>query len=677
MSHSTTKNESALETEVATITIQLGNYEKEFENFERETTELLKEWIRRPLPKGDREEREIEKRKAKIEDINKKEYEVQKNWLDKTKERDDLMRSLRTEYAALIKKGHQTKDKKPDMAGTLERSSVLAGTSFVGGDAMDVSAVFKQWELEVKPTNVPDKKRAKGRTIFHYEGVVSGKAAHIKEYVGFPKEHVDRLAKEYKAMKEIGNRNLLGVYGQAKNADPGSLVILLEPSTCPRPTLHQALFPKHKEDRLAFSFAKKVSMVKNIYEGLSWYLRKVNKPHGRIKLHNIILTEDFTCKLADYGLGVPEHYGSLEENVEHWFRTSLLQYMAPEVVGNPGAVSHRSDMFSLGMVIVALFNERKPFDDCKDAAAVVQKLKAHDLPALCVEIKSNPKLLEIVDTCRQSVPDSRSQRPFADPKRWDEIIGFASTKGNDVARKFWTEIVSLPESKDKTSTTWELLEGGLKREISDWDTLICPPKTGTDYRKCLRVLFTGEEGQALKEENVIIKKSYYDKVVASFPGDSLRDMILQMISVVKEDWFYGFCSREKSEAIINYAIHRKKIRFPYLVRLSERSEDPVVLVHVIADPKNTRELTVQHRSIASKEYASKGLPSFVHDFAQTFKLQPVPTHPERPFSSSLDQKFVLLENVFVSTSAARSKGAGGSFLVSTTGSKSSKVKMIN
>jgi len=435
------------------------------------------------------------------------------------------------------------------------------------------------------------------------------------------------------------------------------------------------LFPKHKEDQLAFSFAKKVSMVKNIYEGLSWYLRKVNKPHGRIKLHNIILTEDFTCKLADYGLGVPEHYGSLEENVEHWYRTSLLQYMAPEVVANPASVSHRSDLFSLGMVIATLFNEKRPFEECGNAAEIVQKLKSHELPSLCSEVRTNPKLLEIVETCRQAVPDSRSQKPFSDPKRWADIIGFASTKGNDVARKFWVDLVA--ESKDKASSTWEALEGGFKREISDWETLVCPPKTGNDFRKCLRVLFTGEEGQALKEQNVVIKKQYYDKVVASFPGESLRDMLLQMISIVKEDYFYGFCSREKSEAIINYAIHRKKLRFPFLVRLSERSEDPVVLVHVIADPKNTRELTVQHRSIAAKEYSSKGILVFVHDFAQNIKLQSVPTHPERPFASSLDQKFVLLDNVYVSTSAAKSKGAGGSFLVSTTNSKSSKVKVIN
>ena len=90
--------------------------------------------------------------------------------------------------------------------------------------------------------------------------------------------------------------------------------------------------------------------------------------HRDVSPHNIILGYDGSVKLLDFGVAmsaVTEHAESMV--VGKW------QYMSPEHTTNQ--LDHRSDLFSLGVVMYLLFTGRMPFSGT-DSRDLVRKIRA-------------------------------------------------------------------------------------------------------------------------------------------------------------------------------------------------------------------------------------------------------------------------------------------------------------
>ena len=94
----------------------------------------------------------------------------------------------------------------------------------------------------------------------------------------------------------------------------------------------------------------------NIVEGIS-YLHSNNILHRDLKLGNILLTEDKSAKIADFGLAA--QLSDLSEE-----RTTLCgtpNYISPEIVSRrPYGLS--SDLWSLGCILFACLTGHPPFD---------------------------------------------------------------------------------------------------------------------------------------------------------------------------------------------------------------------------------------------------------------------------------------------------------------------------
>ncbi|KAD7117385.1 hypothetical protein E3N88_04653 [Mikania micrantha] len=83
--------------------------------------------------------------------------------------------------------------------------------------------------------------------------------------------------------------------------------------------------------------------------------------HLDIKPHNILLDEDFCPKIADFGLA--KLYSRKESIVSMLEARGTIGYIAPEVYNkNFGGVSHKSDVYSYGMLLLEMVCERKNID---------------------------------------------------------------------------------------------------------------------------------------------------------------------------------------------------------------------------------------------------------------------------------------------------------------------------
>ncbi|XP_057827845.2 rust resistance kinase Lr10-like [Cryptomeria japonica] len=83
--------------------------------------------------------------------------------------------------------------------------------------------------------------------------------------------------------------------------------------------------------------------------------------HFDIKPHNILLDEDFTPKVADFGLA--KLCGKKEDHISMTAARGTPGYAAPEVWNrNLGPVTDKSDVYSFGMVLLEIVGRRKNID---------------------------------------------------------------------------------------------------------------------------------------------------------------------------------------------------------------------------------------------------------------------------------------------------------------------------
>jgi serine/threonine protein kinase len=83
--------------------------------------------------------------------------------------------------------------------------------------------------------------------------------------------------------------------------------------------------------------------------------------HFDIKLHKILLDENFWQKISDFGLA---KICSKEESIISMLGArGTVGYLAPELsCRNFGRVSHKSDVYSYGMMVLEMVGGRKNID---------------------------------------------------------------------------------------------------------------------------------------------------------------------------------------------------------------------------------------------------------------------------------------------------------------------------
>jgi eukaryotic-like serine/threonine-protein kinase len=218
-------------------------------------------------------------------------------------------------------------------------------------------------------------------------------------------ERLRRFTAEAQAVAALNHPNVLTIYEVGTQGDhPFIATELLEGATL-RATLEAGALPVSK----AIEYARQTA------SGLAAAHTK-GVAHRDIKPENLFVTIDGRIKILDFGLAKPYVVGEqaspedtrLHSGTSPGMVMGTAGYMSPEQV-RARPIDHRTDIFSLGVVLYEMLSGRRPFGG-DSAVETMNAILTTDPPDIAQSGRSlPPALADIVRHCLEKSPDERFQ----------------------------------------------------------------------------------------------------------------------------------------------------------------------------------------------------------------------------------------------------------------------------
>lgn len=159
----------------------------------------------------------------------------------------------------------------------------------------------------------------------------------------------DDFEKEGNILGELNHKNIIHIYGAI--CEPPTFALVME-------YLPQGNLNDYITSNPSLPYRKKVCMLKELAIGLQ-YIHNKNIMHRDLKMENILVADDGTIKIADFGLS---KLISRDGVKKHTQMIGTSYYRAPEIIKS-GEYSTKADIFSLSMIMYSLLTEHlQPFD---------------------------------------------------------------------------------------------------------------------------------------------------------------------------------------------------------------------------------------------------------------------------------------------------------------------------
>ena len=153
--------------------------------------------------------------------------------------------------------------------------------------------------------------------------------------------------------------------------------------------------------------------------------------HRDLAARNVLMGEDLTVKISDYGLSRDVTTEKNYYRMQTFSRPIPLRWTAPEVV-KTRLFTHASDVYSFGVLMHEVFSHGAfPFDHISDAELIAfltnstNRTAATELPVYA-DLKKYPTLQDLLASCMLRIPGSR---PTAHkvvnvlrPQNWQHLI---------------------------------------------------------------------------------------------------------------------------------------------------------------------------------------------------------------------------------------------------------------
>ncbi|MED6180686.1 Cyclin-dependent kinase 4, variant 2 [Stylosanthes scabra] len=234
-------------------------------------------------------------------------------------------------------------------------------------DTVNKSKLNMAYEILEKATNYfnDDNKLGQGGSGSVYKGVLpDGNVVAIKRLSFNTTQWADHFFNEVNLISGIHHKNLVRLLG-CSITGPESLLVY---EYVPNKSLHDHLSARRILQPLTWEVRYKIIL--GIAEGMAYLHEEshVRIIHRDIKLSNILLDNDFTPKIADFGLArlFPEDKSHISTAI-----AGTLGYMAPEYVVR-GKLTEKADVFSFGVLVVEIVSGRKNTSFITSSSSILQ-----------------------------------------------------------------------------------------------------------------------------------------------------------------------------------------------------------------------------------------------------------------------------------------------------------------
>jgi len=204
-----------------------------------------------------------------------------------------------------------------------------------------------------------------------------------------------RFEVEARAISSLNHKNIATIYDL--EVVEGRQFIVLE--YLPGGTLKEKI---RRQGKLEID--EIILIAQQIADGLS-YAHSKNLTHRDIKPENIMFAEDGTVKITDFGLSKIKSIG---EQTTSGLIVGTISYISPEQVQG-ASVDHRTDIWSLGIVLYEMLTGRLPFQGDLQPALIYSILTKEPTPINELREDTPEFLQNIISNCLQKNPDKRFQ----------------------------------------------------------------------------------------------------------------------------------------------------------------------------------------------------------------------------------------------------------------------------
>ncbi|KAL6859068.1 hypothetical protein ACP4OV_018070 [Aristida adscensionis] len=245
--------------------------------------------------------------------------------------------------------------------------------------------LFTKEELE-EATDKFDERNVlgKGGNGTVYKGVLKDKRlVAIKKCKLISERQEKEFGKEMLILSQVNHRNVVKLYGCCLEVEVPMLVY----EFIPNGTLYQLIHGRHLGSS-RISFATRLKIAHETAEALAYLHSWASPPiiHGDVKSPNILIEEDYTAKVSDFGAS---KLAPTDEAQFVTFVQGTYGYLDPEYM-QTSKLTSKSDVYSFGVVLLELLTCRKAMN--LQALDEETTLSAHFLLAM-----NENRLDEILD----------------------------------------------------------------------------------------------------------------------------------------------------------------------------------------------------------------------------------------------------------------------------------------
>ena len=206
-------------------------------------------------------------------------------------------------------------------------------------------------------------------------------------------EFVERFHREAKAAGKLSHPNIVNIYDVGTDGIDHYIVMEYVPSN--------TLKDKIREEG-PLNILTAVNIACDIANGLC-HAHSNNIVHCDIKPHNILMTSDGHAKIADFGIAraVTESTMTYSGNV-----VGSVRYFSPEQAQG-GAITPKSDIYSLGIVMYEMLTNRLPFNGDNVVTIAMKHVEEEPVPPNVLREEIPPMLEAIVLRTMSKNPELR------------------------------------------------------------------------------------------------------------------------------------------------------------------------------------------------------------------------------------------------------------------------------